>query len=510
MSWTNFKKPVLLIFSLILLTIIGIAQSANSVTITVSSTEYDNPSLTGLKEYLKSNSKVKGLKSTFNNSVATMSFTYYATADELWDEIPTDKKQTFKLTSIDSKTIKLQVIKSSPVAATDGKTNSKNCGCDYFPLCNFDKSRSFMGEVWKGLDNNGKVTYYHCKNGILKAKYELFDNFEGNSLGFATFTALKYNEPKGASWKETVDINGAKYYYEHVIIHKDISITVGDKKYKNAIKVRRMLSAASLFYQGQPQNLMQIENSHTYYVKDVGAFQEKGVKELAEEKTDTEIKSNADVNSKDPLFNELTKEDWHFEKTENRQMDRVITLRKDGSYNYSISGINNDGYWRIMGNSLEFKYGKNAKTWTKAFDIVTTDGKITELKELAYSNFKYKHKSDIKQLAPESSITPRNLIAVWKGQYKLYKVDGKAVDRKADWEIIYFDVLARAVEFQKWNSSMLFATKVCQGTLSVTGDESNFTMFIKDCSGNNLQVDKKSVPGRKLFLGNKEYTYYQQ
>ena len=129
---------------------------------------------------------------------------------------------------------------------------------------------------------------------------------------------------------------------------------------------------------------------------------------------------------------------------------------------------------------------------------------------MAYSNFKYKHKSDIKQLAPESSITPRNLIAVWKGQYKLYKVDGKAVDRKADWEIIYFDVLARAVEFQKWNSSMLFATKVCQGTLSVTGDESNFTMFIKDCSGNNLQVDKKSVPGRKLFLGNKEYTYYQQ
>ena len=202
MSWTNFKKPVLLIFSLILFTTIGIAQSANSVTITVSSTEYDNPSLTGLKEYLKTNSKVKGLKSTFNNSVATLSFTYYATADELWDEIPADKKQTFKLTSIDSKTIKLQVIKSAPVAATNGKTNSKNCGCDYFPLCKFDKSRSFMGEVWKGLDNNGKVTYYHCANGILKAKYELFDNFEGNSLGFATFTALKYNEPKGASWKD--------------------------------------------------------------------------------------------------------------------------------------------------------------------------------------------------------------------------------------------------------------------------------------------------------------------
>ncbi len=97
MSWTNFKKPVLLIFSLILLTTIGIAQSANSVTITVSSTEYDNPGLTGLKEYLKSNSKVKGLKSTFNNSVATLSFIYTDAADEFWDEMPVDKNNHLNL-----------------------------------------------------------------------------------------------------------------------------------------------------------------------------------------------------------------------------------------------------------------------------------------------------------------------------------------------------------------------------------------------------------------------------
>jgi hypothetical protein len=502
-------KLFILFFAFIFSVTPGFSQSVKPVTIIVSGTAYDDPGFTALKDVLKNNPDVKSLKTAFNNNIATLTFTYKNEADELWDNIAAQDKARFKILSVDSKTIKLQQLKGT--AATAAKTNSdKNCGCDYFPLCNYDKTRSFMGQTWKGLDNNGKITYYQCAGGVLKAKFELFDNFEGTSLGFATFTALKYNEPKGASWKETVDVNGAKYYYEHVIIHKDISITAGGKEYKNAMKVRRMLSAASIFYQGQPQNLMQIENSHTYYVKDVGAFPEKGVVELAEEKTETEIKPNTDVNSKDPLFNELTKEDWHFEKTENLQMDRVISLRKDGSYNYSISGINNDGYWRIVGNSLEFKYGKNAKTWTKAFDIVTTAGKITELKELAYSNFRYKHKSDIKQLAPESSITPRNLIAVWKGQYKLYKVDGKAVDRKADWEIIYFDVLARAVEFQKWNSSMLFATKVCQGTLSVTGDESNFTMFIKDCSGNNLQVDKKSVPGRKLFLGNKEYTYYQQ
>ena len=69
-------------------------------------------------------------------------------------------------------------------------------------------------------------------------------------------------------------------------------------------------------------------------------------------------------------------------------MDRKISLKKDGSYNYNISGVDNDGYWRIVDNSLEFKYGKNAKNWTKAFDIVTTDGKVTELKKLAYTNFR--------------------------------------------------------------------------------------------------------------------------
>ena len=38
---------------------------------------------------------------------------------------------------------------------------------------------------------------------------------------------------------------------------------------------------------------------------------------------------------------------------------------------------------------------------------------------------------------------------------------------------------------------MFIAAKICEGEISVTGDEKNFTMFIKDCSGNNLKVDEK-------------------
>lgn len=355
MSWTNLKKSVLLFFTLFLLITIGIAQSANPVTITVSSTEYDNPSLTGLKEYLKTNSKVKGLKSTFSNSVAILSFTYSEAADELWDELPVDKKQAFKLTSIDSKTIRLQVVKSSPVSTANGKADSKNCGCDYFPLCKFDKTRSFMGEVWKGLDNNGKITYYHCSNGILKAKYELYDNFEGNSLGFVTYTALKQNEPKGGSWKETVDINGAKYFYEHIIIQKNIRIKVDDKEYSDVIKVRRIVNAASLFYQGQPQNLMQIEYGHTYYVKGVGAFTEKNVLEIENLKSEVTSKNPVENdNSKHRLFWELTNYKWgsYIFLADGSVRKFSSVYQSNGSQKESlVSKENWKGKWKVSGNS---------------------------------------------------------------------------------------------------------------------------------------------------------------
>jgi len=305
------KRSVILFLTLFLLTGTGIAQPAKPVTITVSGTEYDSPGLTGLKQYLKTNSKVKGLRSTFSNAVATLSFTYSDNADALWDEIPAENKQAFKLTSIDSKNIKLQVAKSATVSASAQKTDTKNCGCDYFPLCKYDKTRSFSGEVWKGLDNNGRVIYYHCANGILKAKYELFDNFNGNSLGFATYTALKQNEPKGSSWKETVDINGAKYYYEHIIIQKNCRIKVDGLEYSDAIKIRKIVQAASLFYQGEPQNLMQIEYGHTYYVKGVGAFTGKNVAELENSNTETATGNpGTNENSKHRLFRELTNYKW--------------------------------------------------------------------------------------------------------------------------------------------------------------------------------------------------------
>jgi hypothetical protein len=269
-------------------------------------------------------------------------------------------------------------------SAPNVKTDSKNCGCDYFPLCKFDKSRSFMGEVWKGLDNNGKVTYYHCANGTLKAKHEFFDNIEGNSLGFATYTALRQNETKGSSWKDTAEINGAKYFYEHIIMDKNVKIKVGDQIYSDVIKVRRIVNAASMFYQGQPQNLMQIEYGHNYYVKNVGVFKESEVKS-SEEMKQEEMISKIDQkqiqieNEKHPFFAALTDYYWVYIRPNGKEVS--LQFSKESKYDGSKA------FWRIKDNYIEFLYPPG--NWYKAYEILTTNDGQKKLKHMQFANEVY-------------------------------------------------------------------------------------------------------------------------
>lgn len=272
----------------------------------------------------------------------------------------------------------------SAQTVTNGKTNSKNCGCDYFPLCKYDKTRSFMGQVWKGLDNNGKVVYYHCANGVLKAKHELFDNIEGNSLGFATYTVLKQNEPKGSSWKDTADINGAKYFYEHIIIDKNIKIRVGDKDYSDVIKVRRIVNAASMFYQGQPQNLMQIEYGHNYYVNGIGVFKESEVKsfeQIEQEVINSKIdqKQIQSENEKHPFFSTLTDYYWLYTRPNGKEVS--LQFSKDSKYDGSRA------FWRIKDNYIEFLYPPG--NWYKAYEILTSNDGQKRLRHMQFANEVY-------------------------------------------------------------------------------------------------------------------------
>lgn len=153
-------------------------------------------------------------------------------------------------------------------AATPAGSASNTCGCDFFPLCSYDVTKTFNGVVWRGLTNDdGITTYYLCKNGILQEKVELFDNFTGDLLGYETFTSLKFNEPTGYTWKETSDINGVKGYFTHTILAKDTTVSIKGRTYKHVMKVYRQKSVAMFFQDGKPLDATQIESNNLYYAK---------------------------------------------------------------------------------------------------------------------------------------------------------------------------------------------------------------------------------------------------
>lgn len=272
------NKPLLFALIFVLTNIIAFAQTQKPIRIIISGTTYDNPDLTSLKNYLKTKTDIAGIKTAFNNSTATLTLTSAKDADDLWDDIPDEKKSAFNIISIDSKIIKLQSAKTS--TATTPTKGDKNCGCDFFPLCKYDGTQSFQGEVWKMINYDGKKIFYHCENGVLKEKTAQY-NWDGDLVGYLTFTSLKYNEPQDATWKETVELTGGiKRWYIHTIIKKDGKIQVGEKKFENVIIVRRNVSEASVFYQGEPQNLNDWLPQKYYYVKNVGVFLEKDTKEI--------------------------------------------------------------------------------------------------------------------------------------------------------------------------------------------------------------------------------------
>lgn len=259
---------------------IQVSGQTGQVTITINPIEYENANLKSLKEALKKTPKVTGLKSSYAENAATLTMDYPGTAEELWDKVPAANKKNFKLILIDEDKIELTSIigqsksnVSPPVTKSSNQPVKKSdCfDCDYFPFCKFDFSRSFNGEIWKGIDNDdGNETFYHCKNGEIKMKI-------GTSIGFETFTALKCNEPKGYSWNETIDLNGVKFYYTHTILDKGFSLTVNGQTYPNVLKVYRKKEGASMFLNGQPVMTLLIESVNIYFAKNVGEIKREAI-----------------------------------------------------------------------------------------------------------------------------------------------------------------------------------------------------------------------------------------
>jgi hypothetical protein len=256
------------------------------LSISVAGIEYDDASFTKLKESIRSNKKVQDLKQSFSQNTAKLSLTYAGDATQLWDEIPAAVKQPFKITTIESNRIDVQ-LKSSTAANTTPVTNAntasnttpnnddcKNC---YWNLCKYDVLKSFGGAIYKGINYDEGTFYYNCDNGILIQKVIMVNGY-GVTTGIRTDTLLISSGPIGTRWgvintddknellstMSGVDVsiknNGA-----YTLIAKAISTTdEKGKTYKDVIVINYK------GYSKDPFFGMNFYSTNCYYAKGVG------------------------------------------------------------------------------------------------------------------------------------------------------------------------------------------------------------------------------------------------
>ena len=117
----------------------------------------------------------------------------------------------------------------------------KNCGCNYFPLCNYDLTKSYAGVIYKGIRyDDESITYYHCENGILTAKWQwvhynsMKDEYDNYNY---TRILLKENAKVGEPWTNRAS-DGR--FYTRYIVKRHSSFTVDGETYNDVIQVRQL------------------------------------------------------------------------------------------------------------------------------------------------------------------------------------------------------------------------------------------------------------------------------
>ena len=154
---------------------------------------------------IKSNKKVQDLKQSYSQNTATLTIAYAGDATTLWDEIPADIKQPFKITTIEGNRIELQ-LKNSTVANTTANTkfnttaNNDDCKNCYWNMCKYDVLKSFGGAIYKGLNLDNGTFYYNCDNGIVTQKVVTVNGY-GVTIGITTDTLLISSGPIGTKWE---------------------------------------------------------------------------------------------------------------------------------------------------------------------------------------------------------------------------------------------------------------------------------------------------------------------
>jgi len=245
-----------LIFLPVAIKLYGQTGIKTQLSISLAGIEYDDAGFTKLKESIKSNKKVQDVKESFSQNIAKLSLTYAGDATQLWGEIPAAVKQPFKITTIETNRIDLQLknstaVNTAPVtnAGTASKTTSNNDDCKncYWNMCTYDVVKSIGGKLYKGVITGYGTVYYNCDNGIV-LQTSLNINAYGSTVIAGTDTVLISSGPVGTRWgiinvDEKNELLGAlsgndfamKNSGGYTLIAKNISTEANGKAYKDVI-----------------------------------------------------------------------------------------------------------------------------------------------------------------------------------------------------------------------------------------------------------------------------------
>jgi hypothetical protein len=230
----------------------------NQLNISIAGIEYDDAGFTKLKENIRNNKKVQDVKQSFSQNTAKLSLTYSGDATALWDEIPADLKKPFKINTIESNRIDLQLksttttnnaASTTTTAPSNTTTNNDDCKNCYWNLCKYDVLKSFGGAIYKGINLDNGTFYYNCDNGIVTQKVIMVNGY-GATTGIVTDTLLISSGPIGTQWGVTNTENknellgmmaggdlSMKSVGAYTLIAKNISTTAGGKKYNDVVVV---------------------------------------------------------------------------------------------------------------------------------------------------------------------------------------------------------------------------------------------------------------------------------
>ncbi len=351
--------------------------ATSEIVVTVTGIAYEDPALSLLNESLRSNKKVKTVKSSFDQQTATIHVSCAEPATSLWDEIPKTTRNFFRISAIDDGHISLQYQASSqPVAqATPAAKTDDDCRNCYFNLCRYDGTKSFQGVVFKQINYDDGTYYYNCDHGVLQRKI-IYHNGYGQVTSITTDTVLMSNVPEGTKWGVRASDGSflgmtSKNFSDYTLTRKGVSIDVDGKHYDDVIVVYyRQYSNTTLV---GPQST----STNYYYAKGVGLVKTENLGPISDP-----TYHPATVNSPAATanFEALAKTmpgsidrtisgTWKYHDRD-MNWDMFYVFHDDGTYQYFVGSLNPENqvpkgkcYWRVDGKDLVLL----AESWTQIY-----------------------------------------------------------------------------------------------------------------------------------------------